>query len=52
LKYFPRPPENTHSIESGGAREPQPGSAPEAPVSTVLVAVRRSLSFFCLPHSF
>jgi hypothetical protein len=52
LKYFPRPIEKTDSAASDEAVEPQSGSRPETSTSTVLVAVRRGLSFLCLPHSF
>lgn len=52
LRYFPRPIEKTDSAARDGGIEPPAGSRPEAPASTVLVAVRRGLSFLCLPHSF
>jgi len=50
LKYFPLPIENTDGTDNAGTIEP--GRSPETPPSTVLGAVRRSLSFLCLPHPF
>ena len=52
LRYFPRPVENRERAESDGSVDPQSERLPKAAPSTVLVAVRRSLSFLCLPHPF
>jgi hypothetical protein len=51
LKYFPRPVENMESADSDGSADPRSEPSKASP-STVLFAVRRSLSFLCLPHPF
>jgi hypothetical protein len=48
LKYFPRPTDNMESADTDGRVDPPEPSLKAAP-STVLVAVKRSLSFLCLP---
>ena len=50
LKYFPRPIDNMESVDTDGRVDPRPEPSLKAAPSTVLVAVRRSLSFLCLPH--
>ena len=49
LKYFPRPIGNMESADSDGSVDLR-SEPPKAAPSTVLVAVKRSLSFLCLPH--
>lgn len=51
LKYFPRPVGNMESADREGSVDPRSKPSKAAP-STVLFAVRRSLSFLCLPHPF
>jgi|SoiMethySBSTD1v2_1073268.scaffolds.fasta_scaffold300117_3 hypothetical protein len=48
LKYFPRPTDNMESADTDGRVDPPEPPLKAAP-STVLVAVKRSLSFLCLP---
>jgi hypothetical protein len=50
LKYFPRPIDNMESVDTDDRVDPRPEPSLKAAPSTVLVAVRRSLSFLCLPH--
>jgi len=50
LKYFPRPIDNMDSAESDGSLDQRSGCSAKTP-STVLVAVRRGLSFLGLPPS-
>ena len=51
LKYFPPPIEIIDSADCDRSIDPPSGCPPKSPTSTVLIAVRRSLSFLCLPHS-
>ena len=48
LKYFPRPIENIDSADR--SIDAQSGCPQKYSTSPVLVAVRRGLSFLCLPH--
>jgi hypothetical protein len=48
LRYFPRPIENIDSADM--SIDAQSECPQKYPTSPVLVAVRRSLSFLCLPH--
>jgi hypothetical protein len=49
LKYFPRQTDNMESADTDGGVAPRPEPSLKAAPSTVLVAVKRSLSFLCLP---